>query len=85
VRCGSEFSVGCSGCLLLNWHGWREDNRVYFYDLCDSPLSLSYYVIYFFANFVPDVKSNGNAVINFVGFYASTISILQAGTAPGQT
>jgi hypothetical protein len=48
VRCGREFSVGCSDCLLGNWREWIEDNRVYVYDLCDSPVSLSYYGIYFF-------------------------------------
>ena len=48
--------MGSSGCLLRYWCVWREDNRVYIYDLCDSPLSLSYHGIYFFANFAPCVK-----------------------------
>jgi hypothetical protein len=69
IRCG------CRGCLLGNRRDWREDNRVYVYDLCDSP-SLSYYGIYIF---VKDVKLNGNSVISFVGFYASTKQFYKRG------
>jgi hypothetical protein len=31
----------------------------------------------FFANLVPDVELNGNAEINFLGFYTGATSILQ--------
>ena len=41
-------------------------------------------VIISFFNVAPDIKLNGNVVINSVGFYSSTGSIVQA-LEPGQT